>query len=479
MTKAPFLAMLLLVAACAAMARGAGDPGKVKYPGGKAYMFRVGLRDKAGTPFSLDRPEEFLSEKSIRRRQRQGILPDSTDLPVSPAYLAGIASAGVEVVGKSKWNNTVLVRCRKQDAVRRVQELDFVTTVTKVWTSPDSVRQGRSRAKYHTEFNRWDTIASSRYGVTLEQVGMLGGVKLHDRGFTGEGMTIAVLDGGFMNADVIPCLHGIRFEGMADFVVPRSENMFKEMEHGTKVLSVMAVNEPDRFIGTAPDASYWLIRCEDEDTESLAEEDYWAEAAEFADSVGVDIISSSLGFHSFDDASANYAYWQLDGRTSMASRTASMLASKGIVLVNSAGNDGMSAWKKIGVPADADRIITVGAVAPNGRNAPFCSVGPTADGRVKPDVMALGSPTAVVTGRGTIIKDMGTSFATPVVAGLVACLWQALGTRTAAEIVDIVRASGDNAPHPDNIYGYGIPDFWKAYTRERKAKAAPNQASDD
>ncbi len=462
--------LLFLCLSVFSFSRDAEDTKKVKYPGGKTYMYRVSLTDKHDTPFSLSQPQEFLSAKALERRERQNIQPDSTDLPINPDYISEIVATGVEVVSKSKWNNTLLVRCHKPDLVKRIAALDFVSDVKKVWTSPDSIVKSRPRLQYHTEFNRWDTISENHYGVTIEQVEMLGGVKLHNYGYTGKGMTIAVLDGGFMNADVIPCFKTVKVEGTADFVVPHSETIYKEMEHGTKVLSVMAANVPNRFVGTAPDATYWLIRCEDSESESLAEEDYWAAAVEFADSVGVDIINSSLGFHAFDDHSTDYMYSQLDGNTSLISHTASMLAGKGIVLVNSAGNDGMSAWKKINVPADADNIITVGAVSPNRRNAAFSSIGPTADGRVKPDVMALGSPTAVITGRGTIIKDVGTSFSTPVVTGLVACLWQALRGKTAKEIIDIVINSSDNLKTPDNIYGYGIPDIWKAYMSEKKGR---------
>ncbi len=465
------LLSILLFYACLGLSFGQDEVKKVKYPDKKTYLYRITLKDKIGTPYSLEHPEEYLSIKSLNRRSSQNITPDSTDLPINPEYIKEISLITPEVVSLSKWNNTVLVKCHKQDEIKKILELGFVEGALKVWTSPDSISKDKSRLKYHNDFNSWDEIYTSDYGATQEQVNMLGGIKLHEHGFTGKGITIAVLDGGFMNTDVIPCLHDIKFEGVKDFVFPKAENVFKEMEHGTKVLSVMAVNVPEKFVGTAPDASYWLLRCEDEDTESLAEEDYWAAAAEFADSVGVDIISSSLGFHSFDDTETNYSYHQLDGKTAMISRTASMLASKGIILVNSAGNDGMSAWKKINVPADAYDIITVGAVTPSGHNAPFSSIGPTADGRIKPDVMALGSPTAVITGRGTIIKDMGTSFATPVVAGLVACLWQALKGKTAKEIIEIVKNSANNLNTPDNIYGYGIPDLWNAYTSARKTKS--------
>lgn len=230
----------------------------------------------------------------------------------------------------------------------------------------------------------------------------------------------------------------------------------------------MATDLPGVFIGTAPDASYLLIRCEDRQTESVAEEDYWAEAVEYADSMGVDVINSSLGYHDFDDKSTNHRYADMDGETTLISHTASMLAGKGIVLVNSAGNDGMGTWKKINFPADAKRIITVGSVTPMGVNAAFCGVGPTQDGRIKPDVMAYGSPTSVISGRGTIVDEMGTSFSAPLVAGLVACLWQALPNKSASELIDLVIASGNNVATPNNIYGYGVPDFWKAYNAGRK-----------
>ena len=453
---------LLLAFALAIGASPAVQERKVKYPGDKTYIYRVTLADKRGTPFSLSRPARYLSAKAIERRRRQHLELDSTDLPVNPAYLKAIRQKGVSVVGVSNWNNTAIVRTTNPQLVDSVAALACVKGVRRVWTSPDSVNVSQSRARFHTDFNRWDSIRRTHYGVTYEQVAMLGGQMLHRRGYTGRDKVIAVLDGGFMNSDCIPCMKEINVIGSRDFVEPPSTDVFKEMEHGTKVLSVIGVNRPGVFVGTAPDASFWLLRCEDSTSEYPVEEDYWASAAEFADSAGVDIISSSLGFHAFDEPSANYKLSQLDGRTALISRTASMLAAKGIVLVCSAGNDGMASWKKINVPADADEIITVGAVTPDRRNAAFSSIGPTADGRVKPDVMALGSPTAVITGRGTIIRDVGTSFSAPLVAGMVACLWQALPDATARDIIALVRRCASNYATPDNINGYGIPDFWKA-----------------
>lgn len=464
-----FLLLLLLASlACAKAVGGVKEAQKVKFPGGRAYMYRVTLADKRNSSYSLMRPREFLSDKALTRREKQHLAIDSTDLPVSPAYVDSVMSLGGEVVSRSRWNNTLLVKVRRNDVMKRIGRLSCVKETRLVWTSPDSIDASPQRARYHSEFNSWDTVEQSEYGVADEQIDMLNGKRLHRAGYRGEGMTIAVLDGGFMNADMIPCMQNIRILGTADFVSPRSKSIFKELDHGTKVLSVLAANVQNIFVGTAPEASYWLLRCEDNYTESLAEEDYWAAAAEFADSVGCDIISSSLGFNSFDNKADNYSYSDLDGRTALISRTASMLSAKGIVLVNSAGNDGMGVWKKINVPADATDILSVGAVSPNKRNAAFSSIGPSADGRVKPDIMALGSPTAVITGRGTILRDMGTSFSTPVVSGLVACLWQALKDKSATEIMRLVRQSGDNTASPDNISGYGIPDFWKAYNNGRQ-----------
>lgn len=469
-TRAILLVLLCITAETANAIHGVNEVQKVKFPGGRAYMFRVTLKDKNGTPYTLNRPQDFLSEKAVERRLRQGLAVDSTDLPINTAYIDSVTIAGGEIVSRSRWNNTLLVKVRRTDIMRRIDRLQCVKNTRLVWTSPDSIEPPPQRSRFRTEFNRWDNVEQDTYGVAAEQIEMLSGERLHQIGYTGKGITIAVLDGGFMNVDRIPSMQGIDIKGTKDFVSPRAKTIFNELDHGTKVLSTMAVNVQNVFVGTAPNASYWLLRCEDNYTESRAEEDYWAAAAEFADSVGCDIISSSLGFHAFDNHKDDYTFRDLDGHTALISRTASMLARKGIILVNSAGNDGMGVWKKINVPADATDILAVGAVSPNRQNAAFSSIGPSADNRVKPDIMALGSPTAVITGRGTIVQDMGTSFSTPVVAGLVACLWQALRGKTALEIIDIVRHSGDNFQTPDNVFGYGLPDFWKAYNAGRSHK---------
>ena len=426
------------------------------------FLYRLTLADKNGTPYSIEAPEEFLSEKAIERRRRQHLGIDSTDLPIPPAYLSQIAATGAEVIVKSKWNNTVLVGIDKAKQYKDLQSLPFVVHTKKVYTGQEEKKSSHTRDHFHAILNRLDTVYDSNYGVAREQIAMVGGIGLHSRGYTGKGMTIAVFDAGFMNADRIPALTKIKIEGTHDFLSKDKEDMYRGESHGTMTLSVIAVNEPGVFIGTAPDATFWLFRCEDDATETSAEEDYWTAAAEFADSVGVDVISSSLGYHDFDDKTTSYHYYEQDGHTSLISSTSSMLASKGIIHVNSAGNDGMGTWKKINFPSDAEDMLSVGAVTPQGVNASFSSLGPTADGRVKPDVVALGSPTAVVSSRGTLTSEQGTSFSTPVISGMVACLWQALPDKTAKEIIELVRQSGNNYEHPDNVYGYGLPDFTKA-----------------
>ena len=449
---------------------------KIKYPGGKFYIWRYTLCDKQGSDYSLEHPGRWLSHKSIERRRRQGLSLDSTDLPVSRQYLKNIektangfihqekrSSMEWTIIGTSRWQNTVLVRSNDSTLLSHLATLDCIKTSCQVWESPDSIERGLPKIKVSDKWFPWDSIRGEYYGNGRDQIEMLNGHRLHNIGHKGSGMTIAVLDGGFQNIDLIPIFQKVNILGIKDFVYPNSAHFYRETDHGTKVLSAMAANEPQILVGTSPEARYWLLRCEDQQTEQPVEEDYWTMAAEFADSAGVDIISSSLGYNEYDNHLGDYRLRDLDGKTALISRTASMLAGKGIILINSAGNLGMGPWKKITFPADAQDILTVGAVNNDRKNAPFCGVGPTQDGRVKPDVTALGSPASLISGRGSVIRDMGTSFSTPIVAGLVACLWQALPNKTALEIINLVRQTSSQSQEPDNIYGYGIPNFWRAY----------------
>lgn len=456
------LVSLLLTMMLPAEARNNGSA-KIPYPGGKHYMYRLTLTDKRPSIHMMSNPLSFLSAKALERRRRQGISVDTLDVPVAQQYVDEVEKLpGMKVVSRSRWSNTIVVRTKDAAATGRLSQLPFVSDVRMVWVSPDSIVANPPRPKYHTEIEQRDTSIHASHGVAQPQLEMVGGVKLHERGFRGQGMTIAVMDAGFLNADLIPAFRDINLVGYADFVVPQSRSIFAEMEHGANVLSILAINKPGVYVGAAPDAAYWLLRCEDQQSEQPVEEDYWAAAAEFADSAGVDVISCSLGFNIYDKPFTNYySYWQQDGRTALISRMASTVASRGMVLVNSAGNNGQDPWKKIGFPADARDMLCVGAVTPERRNASFSSVGPSADGRVKPDVMAQGSPTNILSERGTLTSVMGTSFSCPIVAGLTACLWQEHREMTAMQIIDLVRSLGDNFSHPDNVYGYGVPDFSK------------------
>lgn len=442
---------------------------RIKNKQGPAFIFRVTLADKSGSPYSLQHPSRYLSRRSIERRKRQHLPIDSTDLPVSPQYERQIRARGGNIVGRSRWQNTLLVWLKDSSQISSLRTLPFVRACRMVWQAPDSITPTTERIKYHDQFEEHHK-SEQLYGQSFNQIKLLGGHLLHEEGLRGEGMMIAILDGGFKNVDRIPAFSRINICGAFDFVHPVSPNIFAETDHGSKVLSAMAVDEPFYYVGTAPHADYWLLRCEDQQSEQEVEEDYWTMAAEFADSVGCDLINSSLGYSTYDHPHMSHPLWHLDGHTAFVSRSASMLASKGIVLVNSAGNSGMGPWKKIGVPADANNILTVGAVTDEApyNIAPFSSIGPSQDGRIKPDVVAQGAPAALISGRGTLVHDMGTSFSTPIVCGMVACLWQALPNKTAKEIIQLVRENADQHLEPTNIYGYGIPDFWKAYTSQTK-----------
>jgi serine protease AprX len=440
----------------------AAEPHNVAYPDGKFMLYRLSLTDKKGSAYSLKHPEKFLSAKALSRRSRQGLAVDSTDLPLSAKYISLLNEAGLHVVGGSKWNNTVIVRVPDHQTISKAADMPFVTRCVKVFSTPDSIKPMTPDAIV-TDTASQKMHRSNPYGRGLTQIGMLNGTGLHQAGFQGEGMLIAVIDGGYMNVDKIGYLKKVHVAGIRDCVYPYTANVFSLLDHGTMVLSDMAADSDSLFVGTAPHAAYLLLRSEDGRTESLVEEDYWAQAVEYADSVGADVINSSLGYTLFDDTTTNHQYREQDGLTAINSRTASMIASKGMILVNSAGNEGLRPWKRINCPADARDILTVAALKSDSINATFSSVGPSIDGRVKPDVSSLGVSSTVIDGTGIITTANGTSFASPILCGMVACLWQALPGKTAYQIMDLVRRSGDRFDHPDNVFGYGVPDFWKAY----------------
>lgn len=429
----------------------------------KNYKYRVNLKDKSGTEYSIDRPQAFLSERAIERRNRQQLPIEETDLPVSQQYLKELLGTGAKLVITSKWNNTVVLEVSDTTLMDKVKEMSFVTGVKKVWTQPDSIPpRNKSRKK---EVTNEVKEAGHHYGKAFRQINIHGGDSLHAAGFTGKGMHVAVIDAGFYNADRIKFFKNMDLLGTRDFVNPNSD-IYEENSHGMKVLSCMAANIKDVFVGTAPDASYWLLRSEDQDTEQPIEEDYWAAAIEFADSVGIDVVNTSLGYHAFDEGYPAYRYRDLDGHYSLMSHSASLAADKGIVVVCSAGNSGRGAWKKVTPPGDSENVLTIGALTKDLVNAEFSSIGDTSDGRIKPDVMAIGVNSVVSGNDGRISKANGTSFASPTMCGIVACFWQACPWLTAKEVIKAVQQAGDRVDFPDNIYGYGVPNLWKAYQTE-------------
>lgn len=430
--------------------------------------YRISLRDKAATAYSLERPEQFLSQKAIERRQKQNLAIDSTDLPVCRKYVDEIRRQGVNVIVTGKWENFVTVSCNDSALIDRIAALSFVRTAEKVWTAPKTKGEMMSATR-DSVVNTPKIYTDSIYGPAITQIQLSNGDKLHDAGFKGQGMTIAVIDAGFHNLDKITAMQNIRVLGTKDFVNPQAD-LFAESSHGMSVLSCIGMNRPGIMTGTAPEASFWLLRSEDEYSENLVEQDYWAAAVEFADSVGVDVINTSLGYYAFDDKSKNYKYRDLDGHHALMSRQASRIADKGMVLVCSAGNSGMGSWKKITPPGDAENVLTVGAVNKRALLAPFSSIGNTADNRIKPDVVAVGEGSDVIRTDGNQGKANGTSFSSPIMCGMVACLWQACPKLTAKELIELVRSSGDRADCPDNIYGYGVPDIWKAYNSYKQKK---------
>ena len=446
-----------LVAVLAFEAASAAVEGAVPY-----YKYRVYLRDKKRVTAQLRHPERYLSVRAIERRSRQNLPVDATDVPVAAGYLKRISKTGVRIVSKSKWNNTVVVQCRDTAVMDAVCGLPFVGKVVQV-----ARYAGGNGATARDDYNDPDRSRDSLwYGTNDYAMTVIDGKGVHEAGYRGDGMTIAVIDGGFRNADRIDIMKNTRIAGTRNFIDYNVDVCAKRDDHGLQVLSCMGAAEPYVMVGTAPEASYWLLASEDADSEQEVEEDNWAAALEFADSVGADVVNSSLGYGKYNEPRGEVMYYDRNGRTQLISRTASMAAGKGMIVCCAAGNAGEDIWSTIAVPADASGIITVGSVGCIDGNPQdvlfFSSRGGTYDGRIKPDVLSQGVMN-VVKGDGKIGFSYGTSLSAPTISGMIACLWQALPELTAREIMDVVRRSGDRASSPDMTYGYGVPDFMKAW----------------
>lgn len=426
--------------------------------------FWVRFTDKQSTPYSIDAPEQFLSPRAIDRRHRQGIAIDHADLPVDPQYVAQVAATGAEVLCISRWMNSVVVRATSPAVLDAIQTLPFVLDRSPVGHAvPD-------RDVWDKEFsfvskNMTDAASDNRYGVAFNQIDMLNGLHLHNHGLRGEGMVIAVLDAGFNAADNLPVFDSLRAESriLATFdAVGRTPSIYGHHSHGTSVLSTMAANWPGVMVGTAPKASYILIRTEDVSSEFPIEEHFWISGAEFADSCGADILNTSLGYTTFDDPAYDYGYADMDGQTTPSAVASTTAARKGMLVVTSAGNQGNNPWQFISTPADADSILTIGAVNTQREPASFSSRGPSADGRVKPNVCAQGQEAIIARLQGDVGPSNGTSFSGPIIAGMAACLWQGNPNATNMEVLRAIEKSAHRFDNPTDKLGYGIPDFAKA-----------------
>lgn len=423
--------------------------------------------DKPNASTYINNPMSILSQRALDRRQKQNIPVDTKDAPVEQTYYNFIQNAsGITIMAKSKWLNAVHVRGSEVAIENLMNTFSFIASIDFADKSLNNRPATQQQGANH--LNKLATHQDFNYGSATNQIEMLRGDYLHQQDYTGEGMIIAVLDAGFPNVNTLGAFQRLRDNnkilGGYNFV-ERTTNFYARNSHGTHVLSDIGGYIEGQFVGTAPDASFYLFITEDHQRENPLEESLWVEAAERADSLGVDVINTSLGYSTFDNSSYNYTYADMNGQTTFITRGAEIAATRGMLLVNSAGNSGNSAWFYITAPADAASILTVGAVNASGNLVSFSSRGPTSDNRIKPDVMAKGSSSAIVNYiSGVPVGASGTSFSSPIMAGAVTCLWQAFPNKTAAEIMAVVKMSGDRAATPDNNYGYGIPNFQTAFS---------------
>jgi len=422
--------------------------------------YRIYFIDKNNTDFTIDHPEEFLSEKAIIRRVKQNIQIVENDLPVSDYYIDSLKSLGITVLNTSKWLNTATIYTTNQILLDTLHKISFIKSIK---SAKNNTIKDHQLIKLSPLLSK--TYSLFDYGESGKQISLHNGHVLHENGYLGQGITIAVIDAGFYNTDILPAFDSLFANDQIletyDFV-SKNTSVFEDHNHGMSVLSIIGGNIPGKLIGSAPKANFLLLRSEDASSEYSIEEDNWAAAAEYADSAGADIINTSLGYTVFDDPDQNYEYNDMDGNTTFITQAADIAASKGILVIVSAGNEGNSAWKYISAPADADSVLAVGAINEFADYVSFSSQGPTSDGRIKPNVVAMGYQTVIQDVSGQVIVGNGTSFSAPVITGLSACLWQSLPNMTNMEIIDRIQQSSHQYSHPDNMLGYGIPDFARA-----------------
>lgn len=450
----------------------------------------IRFKDKNNSPYTIDNPAAYLSEKAIARRVQQQIPIDTSDLPVSPAYLDSIRKVpNVTILNTSRWLNQVLIQTTDEAALATINSFPFVQStkaIAPVMPPQQDAQEEGIQGHAATEYTAPDSTEACfgytlAYGSMYKQIHLHEGEYLHNLGFTGNGITIALLDAGFNNYQYNPALDSLRLQnrilGEWDFVENHA-SVQEDHPHGTQCLSVIASNRPGILVGSAPHARFWLFRTENTLGEFPVEEQNWIAAAEFADSAGADMIASSLGYAQFDNPDYNYSYADRDGNTSMITRAADLAAKKGMIVVNSAGNFGTSSsdLRYVLCPADGDSVLAVGGIDEYGQIVSLSSWGPNSNGVVKPNVVSLAQGAIYANGSGNASSGIGTSYAAPNICGLIACLWQAFPEFTNMEILDYVQKSADRYDNPDHRYGYGIPNFRVAHKLLAAAKEARRSA---
>jgi hypothetical protein len=434
------------------------------------YIIR--LKDKATSPYSLQTPTQYLSQRAIDRRTRYGIAIDSTDLPITPRYLDSIRSAGsVTIFNSSRWLNQVSIQTTDAAALQKINSFSFVYAVAPIASRIGTGGSGKQEAKAAQGLSNTTTTNSVtadffNYGQSYSQVHLHNGEFLHNIGLRGQDMRIGILDAGFRSYKSLKSFDSVNLNGQIldtyDFV-KREASVEEDQAHGMQCFSIIAANVPGEFVGTAPKANFYLYRSEDDATEYPIEEHNWVCAAERVDSAGGDLISSSLGYADrMSNSVFDHTYSEMNGNTTIAARGADLAAQKGILVINAAGNDGTGSFHYIVTPADGDSVLAVGAVNTAGDPATFSSYGPSSDNQVKPDVASVGVATVLQTTSNTIGTSNGTSFACPNMAGLATCLWQGFRELNNMKIIQALRQSGHKASAPDDRVGYGIPDVKKA-----------------
>lgn len=414
----------------------------------------VFFKDKNNSSFSTTTPQSFLSQRAINRRIKNEVEITTQDLPVNTTYINEVKQTGALAFYTSRWFNALLIQCNATllPTIEALPSVDRVELVAPGTLNNSTAASGPAYLSAR--------ISSTKEMKTTSQLSMLGLDAMHELNIKGEGVKVAVFDSGFPGVNAVAPFSHLQ-DNIKDAYnfVNKQTNVYRNDDHGTEVLSVMAGFIEGSFSGGAYNADYHLYLTEEVGSEYRIEEYNWLFAAERADSAGVDVINASLGYNTFDNSTMNYTKLQLDGNTAVVTRAAQLASDRGIVVVVSAGNEGNNSWQLVTPPADAEGVIAVGSVTSTGTRSAFSSIGPTSDNRIKPDLSAMGSGTFVIRNTGNTGTTSGTSVASPLMASLVTGIIQRYDTLTKDEIIEVLKASASLAESPNNQLGYGVPNF--------------------